>query len=137
MPQVSIITPVYNAASWLPATIASVRAQTLADWEQLLVDDGSTDDSIAIIQSAAAQDPRHRLLRTPMNSGPSAARNLALDSAQGRFIAFLDADDLWLPEKLAQCVEWMTSHSYSFIYHLDSANFSVRSWALICQSDIG
>ena len=117
MPLVSIITPVYNAARWLPETLASVRAQTLDDWEHILVDDGSKDSSIAIVEDAAAADPRVRLLRTPRNEGPSAARNLALDAARGRFIAFLDADDLWLPEKLARSVEWMTPLGYGFIYH--------------------
>ncbi len=117
MPLVSIITPVYNAARWLPETLASVRAQTLTDWEQILVDDGSTDASIAIAEAAAREDARFRPLRTPRNLGPSAARNLAIDAARGRFIAFLDADDLWLPEKLARSVEWLTAHRYSFIYH--------------------
>lgn len=117
MPLVSIITPVYNAARWLPETLASVRAQTLTDWEQILVDDGSTDDSAAIVTAAASDDSRFHLLHAQRNGGPSAARNLALDAARGRFIAFLDADDLWLPEKLARSVEWMTAHDYDFIYH--------------------
>lgn len=117
MPLVSIITPVYNAARWLPETLASVRAQTLTDWEQILVDDGSTDNSAAIVEAAAREDARFRPLRTPRNLGPSVARNLAIDAARGRFIAFLDADDLWLPEKLACSVEWLTAHGHSFIYH--------------------
>lgn len=117
MPLVSIITPVYNAARWLPETLATVRAQTLTDWEHILADDGSSDDSVGIAEAAAAEDPRIRLLRTPYNAGPSAARNLALEAAQGRFIAFLDADDLWLPQKLARAVEWMTTNDYEFIYH--------------------
>ena len=117
MPLVSIITPVYNAARWLPETLATVRAQTLTDWEQIFVDDGSTDGSPAIVEAAAAEDPRFRSLRTLRNAGPSAARNQALDAARGRFIAFLDADDLWHPEKLARSVEWMTTHGYGFIYH--------------------
>ncbi len=117
MPIVSIITPVYNAARWLPETLNSVQSQTLTEWEQILVDDGSTDGSQAIIQRAARNDPRVRYLSTSRNAGPSRARNLALDSARGHFIAFLDADDLWLPEKLARSVEWMTRHKYGFIYH--------------------
>jgi glycosyltransferase involved in cell wall biosynthesis len=117
MPLVTIVTPVYNAARWLPETIATVLAQTLPDWEQILVDDGSTDDSREIIKAAAAKDSRFRLLCTAGRKGPSMARNLALDAAQGRFIAFLDADDVWHPEKLARSVEWMTTHGYGFIYH--------------------
>jgi glycosyltransferase involved in cell wall biosynthesis len=114
---VSIITPVYNAAPWLGEMLASVRAQTLTDWEQILVDDGSSDNSVSIAEAAAQQDARFRLIRTPRNMGPSSARNLAIEAARGRFIAFLDADDLWLPEKLARSVAWITSRGYSFIYH--------------------
>ena len=117
MPIVSIVTPVYNAARWLPQMVASVRAQTWTDWEHLLVDDGSTDESPAILEAAAAADERVRLLRTRRNEGPSSARNLALDAARGRFIAFLDADDLWLPEKLARSLEWMKEQRFGFIYH--------------------
>ena len=117
MPLVSIVTPVYNAARWLPETVAAVRAQTLTDWEQILVDDGSTDGSLATVEALAAEDPRFRSLRSSGRLGPSAARNLALDAARGRFIAFLDADDLWHPEKLARSVDWMTTHGYGFIYH--------------------
>jgi teichuronic acid biosynthesis glycosyltransferase TuaG len=116
-PRVSIITPMFNAARWLPETLASVRAQTMADWEHLIVDDGSTDESPAIVEAAARADSRIRLARAPRNLGPSAARNLAIDAARGRFLAFLDADDLWLPEKLERSVEWMTKRSYGFIYH--------------------
>lgn len=117
LPLVSIVTPVYNAARWLPETLAAVAAQTLNSWEHLLVDDGSTDNSAVIAQEAAARDPRIRLLHTQGREGPATARNLALDAARGRFIAFLDADDLWSPEKLARSVEWMTAHGYAFIYH--------------------
>lgn len=117
MAVVSIVTPVYNAARWLPETLASVRAQTFTDWEHLLVDDGSTDGSLAMLEAAEREDPRIRVLRTPSNSGPVAARNLALSAARGRFVAFLDADDLWLPEKLARCLNWMRGHDYEFVYH--------------------
>lgn len=114
---ISIITPVYNAARWLPKTLASVRAQTYSNWEHIFVDDGSTDSSRAIIEDAAREDSRIRLLRTPHNSGPSSARNIAIDAAQGRFLAFLDADDLWLPQKLMLSVVWITALNYDFIYH--------------------
>jgi glycosyltransferase involved in cell wall biosynthesis len=117
MPLVSIITPVYNAAPWLPETFASVCAQTFTDWEQILVDDGSTDGSLDMIEATAAEDPRFRWLRTSGRQGPAVARNTALEAARGRFIAFLDADDLWHPEKLARAVDWMTTHGYGFIYH--------------------
>ena len=117
MPLVSIVTPVYNAARWLEETLASVRAQTLTDWEHLLVDDGSTDGSPAIAEAAAREDPRIRVLRAGSKAGPAAARNLAIQAARGRFIAFLDADDLWLPEKLSRSVDWLTEHGYDLCYH--------------------
>ncbi len=117
MTLVSIITPVFNAARWLPENFATVRAQTLSDWEQIFVDDASSDGSVAMLQAAAARDARLRLLCMAGNAGPSAARNLALKQARGRFIAFLDADDLWHSDKLSRSVEWMTRHQYGFIYH--------------------
>ena len=117
MPLVSIITPVYNAARCLPETLASVQAQIFTDWEHILVDDGSKDCSIALMKAASRQDPRIRLLHTPRNSGPSVARNMGIQAASGRFIAFLDADDLWRPEKLACTIPWMIANHYHFIYH--------------------
>jgi glycosyltransferase involved in cell wall biosynthesis len=116
-PLVSIITPVYNSARWLEETLATVRAQTLTNWEQILVDDGSTDGSVEILEAAAAEDARFRVIKAGRNVGSPAARNMALDAARGRFIAFLDADDLWHPEKLYRSVEWMMDHGYGFIYH--------------------
>ena len=100
-PQFSIIIPCFNAAATLPDTLASLQAQTLTDWEALLVDDGSNDATPAIIAEAALADPRLRLLRNP-RKGPSAARNHAVTQALGQVIAFCDADDLWAPQKLAR-----------------------------------
>ena len=114
---VSIITPVFNAARWLPQTLDSVQAQTYSNWEHILVDDGSTDGSIELIEKVAQRDTRIRLMRTAKNGGPAVARNLAIQSARGRYIAFLDADDLWLPEKLARSVDYIEQNDYAFIYH--------------------
>jgi hypothetical protein len=94
VPAVSVITPAWNAAEFIRQTIDSVRAQTFADWELVVVDDGSTDDTVAIVQSYAALDPRVRLVRQA-NSGPSAARNRGMRVAAGDFFAFLDSDDTW------------------------------------------
>ena len=109
MPLVSVITPAYDAAEFLPDALRSVQTQTLSDWEHILVDDGSTDGSLELIQEAAAADPRIRLLRTQGRSGPARARNQGLECASGKYAAFLDADDLWLPQKLKHCVAWMKS----------------------------
>jgi teichuronic acid biosynthesis glycosyltransferase TuaG len=117
MPLVSIITPVYNTADTVLETVASVRTQTFSDWEHILVDDCSTDESAAVIEAASREDSRIRLLHMPVNTGPVIARNKAIETASGRFIAFLDADDLWLPQKLECCLEWMMRHGYDFIYH--------------------
>lgn len=108
-PRVSIITPAYNAGHYLRQTIDSVRRQTVADWEMLVVDDGSTDDTVAIVQGYAASDPRIRLLCQP-NAGPSAARNHAMRVARGAFFTFLDSDDQWLPEFLAHQLDVFAVH---------------------------
>ena len=117
MPLVSVITPVFNAFEFLPATFRSMQKQTLRDWEHILIDDGSTDGSLELMAEAAAADPRLRLVRTGIRGGPAKARNSGLQCVRGRYVAFLDADDLWLPEKLNRCVAWMKSANHSFIYH--------------------
>jgi glycosyltransferase involved in cell wall biosynthesis len=94
VPVVSIVTPAYNAASYIESAITSALRQTFADLEILVVDDGSTDDTAAIVARVASGDPRVQLLRQP-NRGVSAARNAAMRSARGRYFAFLDSDDLW------------------------------------------
>jgi glycosyltransferase involved in cell wall biosynthesis len=92
--------PVHNAADFLVQTIASVQAQSLPDWELLAADDGSSDGSAAILARLAAEDPRIRPLSTGGNLGAGGARNCAMEAARGRYLAFLDADDMWHPEKL-------------------------------------
>jgi glycosyltransferase involved in cell wall biosynthesis len=100
MPAFSIIMPCFDAAATLPETLAAITAQTDPDWELICVDDGSCDETCAIVVAAAFRDPRVRLLRNP-GKGPSAARNHgALVMAQGDILAFCDADDLWAPGKL-------------------------------------
>jgi glycosyltransferase involved in cell wall biosynthesis len=107
VPRVSVITPVWNAADTLAATVASVQAQSLPDWEMLLVDDGSSDGSRALAERLAAGDGRIRVLGWGDNRGAAAARNAGIRAARGRHIAFLDADDLWRPEKLAVQLDYM------------------------------
>ena len=96
-PRVSVITPARDAVATLPATIASVVAQTFTDWELVLVDDGSTDDTAAVARGA---DERVRVLRNERSTGPAAARNRAIREARGELIAVLDADDLYGPRYL-------------------------------------
>lgn len=106
-PLVSVLMPVFNAAAVLERAVASVRAQSLPDWELLIVDDGSADESAAVIAGCAADDARIHTLAQGRNTGAAAARNRALAMARGRYIAFLDADDAWLPEKLDRQVGMM------------------------------
>lgn len=111
-PVVSIITPFLNAEAFLGDAIASVRRQTLLDWELLLVDDGSTDGSLAIALAAADSDKRIRLIErsAESNRGAAAARNAGIAAARGNFVAFLDADDLFDADKLAEDVSLMRAN---------------------------
>ena len=116
LPSVSIITPAYNAARFLDATIRSVAEQSFSDWEMIVVDDCSPDETPAIAERWAKRDPRVRLIRMSKNAGPGAARNEALAEAQGRYVAFLDGDDLWRPQKLEVQISFMkeTGATFSF-----------------------
>lgn len=115
-PLVSVITPCHNSGRWLDAAIASVRSQTFADWELLVVDDGSQDDSIAIVRRHSARDARVRVERLEQPRGGAASRNHGLRLAKGRFVAFLDADDLWRPSKLERQLALMTATGAGFSY---------------------
>jgi succinoglycan biosynthesis protein ExoO len=99
-PRVSVIMANYNGARHLAEAIASVQAQTLSDWELILVDDASTDDSLGVALALAERDPRIRLVGQSRNLGPAAARNRALDAARGAWIAVADSDDVMLPSRL-------------------------------------
>lgn len=107
---VSIITPAYQAARFVIETIESVRAQTYGDWELIVVDDHSSDDTSEIVERASRIDTRIRLVRQPANLGPVEARDMALRHSTGQFVAFLDSDDIWLPEKLERQLAFMSSH---------------------------
>ena len=101
MATVSVIMPAYNVAAYIGAAIESVRAQTVSDWELLVVNDGSTDTTYETVQRLAAGDERIRLL-TKSNGGISTARNMALAASRGEFLAILDSDDVWEPAYLAE-----------------------------------
>jgi teichuronic acid biosynthesis glycosyltransferase TuaG len=116
MPLISIITPSWNVEGLIGETIASVQAQTFSDWELLIADDCSTDNTAAVIESFAAKDPRVKLIRQPRNGGPALARQAAIEQAQGRFIAFLDSDDLWLPTKLERQIAFAREHRAALSY---------------------
>jgi GT2 family glycosyltransferase len=104
-PTVSVIMAVYNGAALLPETLASLRAQTLTDWELVAVDDCSKDDSVGVLE--ALGDPRVRVIRSEANGGPVVARNRAFAEARGRYVAGLDQDDISLPERFAKQVAYL------------------------------
>ena len=113
---VSIITPVFNAAPFLAAAIESVLAQSYPAWELLLVDDGSTDGSLAIAQEYARRYPTQiRSYTHPgqVNCGKSSSRNLGIEQAQGEYVIFLDADDVLLPDKVARQVGALRAHPHA------------------------
>ncbi len=99
-PLVSVIMPMHNAEAFVGAAIRSVQGQTVTDWELLAIDDSSTDESVTVAGDAAAADPRIRVLRNDGPGGAGPTRNVGIAAARGRYIAFLDSDDLWLPSKL-------------------------------------
>ena len=113
---VSIVTPVYNSEKYLEESMASVLAQTHENWEHILVDDCSSDSSAALIKSFQKKDPRIKYRRLEKNSGAGIARNRAIALAQGRYIAFLDSDDRWYPEKLEKQLRFMKQNDYHFTF---------------------
>lgn len=113
---VSIITSAYNAAEYIAETIESVLAQTYPKWEMLIVNDCSKDNTAEIVQSYAAKDNRIKLINLKQNSGAAFARNTAIQNSKGRYIAFLDSDDLWKKEKLAKQLAFMQQNGYAFTF---------------------
>lgn len=113
---VSIITPLHNSENFISKTIASVQAQTYHRWELIIVDDVSDDSSVEIVETFAEKDSRVRLIRLNKNSGAAVARNTAIEAASGRYIAFLDSDDMWLPNKLEVQLDFMQKHGHAFSF---------------------
>lgn len=120
---VSIITPVYNAARFIGETIESVINQSYQNWELILVNDCSTDNSVQIIEEWMNQDSRVTLYQLSENGGAAVARNKGLELAKGEFIAFIDSDDYWHKEKLTKQICFMKENQYQFTY----TNFNLIS----------
>ncbi len=114
---VSIITPTYNCAKFIEETIRSVQSQTYQNWEMIISDDCSTDNTLEVITPFLEADKRIKYICNERNSGAAITRNNALKVAQGKWIAFLDSDDLWLPEKLERQIDFMVKNKYAFSYH--------------------
>lgn len=115
-PVISVVMPVYNGEAFIAESIRSVMQQSFHDWELIVVDDASADSSVDLVQVLCAEDGRIRLIQLEQNSGAAVARNAAFESARGRYIAFLDGDDLWLPHKLERQLAFMeqTGATFSF-----------------------
>ena len=122
---VSIIMPSYNTAQYIADSIRSVQAQTYKNWELLIVDDCSSDNSDDVV-APFLSDARIHYLKNEVNSGAAVSRNYALREAKGRWIAFLDSDDLWQPEKLAWQILFMEKEnchiSYTYYQEIDEAS---------------
>lgn len=115
---VSIIVPVYNAEKYICETVECVRKQTYENWELLLVEDCSKDSTVAVLQEylEKVKDARVRLIRQEKNNGAARSRNRGLKEACGRYIAYLDADDLWVPEKLEKELAFMEGKQAAFAF---------------------
>lgn len=114
---VSIIVPVYNAGAYIKETISMVQAQTYGNWELLLVDDCSGDDSRQkILECMETGDGRIRLITKGRNEGAARARNTGIEASKGRYVAFLDADDLWMPDKLEKEFAFMREKQAAFVF---------------------
>ena len=110
---VSVIMPSYNTAKYIGESIESVINQTYPNWELIIVDDCSTDDTEGVVQGYLS-DSRIRFLKNEKNSGAAISRNYALREAKGKWVAFLDSDDVWLPEKLETQIAFMLENGYKF-----------------------
>jgi glycosyltransferase involved in cell wall biosynthesis len=114
---VTIVMPSYKCARFIEESIKSVQAQTYSNWELIVVDDCSNDGTVEIVLDFKKEDDRINLYQNATNSGAAVTRNTALKSAHGRWIAFLDSDDLWEPEKLERQIKFMLENNYAFSYH--------------------
>ena len=113
---VSIITPTYNSEKFISATIQSVQNQTYSNWELIIIDDCSIDKTVEIINKAIKSDARIKLHTLTKNSGTGVARNTGVEASKGRYISFLDSDDLWLPNKLERQLDFMKENNLAFTF---------------------
>jgi len=115
-PLVSIITAAYNAEKTLGETIQSVIRQKYQNWEMIIVDDGSTDQSVALIERIIAEENRIKLIKNEHNQGQAIARNIGLNKVHGKYITFIDSDDLWLDHFLKNTIELMEENPLPFVF---------------------
>lgn len=111
---VSIVMPAYNCSNFIRITLDSVLAQDYTNWEVIVVDDCSTDNTADVIKEYASRDARIKYNKTEVNSGAAISRNTAVDLATGKYMAFLDSDDVWYPKKLSKQINFMEQNNYNF-----------------------
>lgn len=132
MPLVSIITPCYNAQDFIARTIESVLNQTYQNWEMIIVDDLSIDKSLEILSKYALNESRVKIIKNDVNQGVGKSRNFAIHKAKGKYIAFLDSDDVWLSHKLEKQVKFMLKYavtiSYSSYLTIDENGISIGAF---------
>ncbi|MDM5209490.1 glycosyltransferase family 2 protein [Cytobacillus kochii] len=135
---VSIITPAYNCEKYISEAIESVLAQSYSNWEILIVNDNSTDNTEIIVNEYSQKDSRIKVINLNENSGAAVARNTAIENARGRFIAFLDSDDRWKRDKLKQQIGFMIEKKYGFTFteyeYIQDKNNSVEKTFKVPQS---
>lgn len=115
-PQISIIMPCYNAESYVSEAIASIQSQTFQEWELLVIDDASTDNSQSVVENLVVNDSRIQLFKNEKNLGAGLSRNVGLDHARGRYLVFFDADDICYPTKLEKQIHYMQKEQYAFVF---------------------
>ena len=113
---ISIVMPVYNAAAYLEKTIGSAQGQTCQNWELIAVDDCSSDNSFEMLRRMAEQDPRIHPVKQEKNAGAAMARNRGIQLAKGRYLAFLDSDDLWAEQKLEKELAFLKERQAAFVF---------------------
>lgn len=115
-PLVSVIMPAFNSAEYIEEAIKSVQDQTYANWELIVIDDASVDKTVPVVEGYTRHNPRIKLLKNLINKGTGAARNSGISAAQGTYIAFLDSDDLWLPNKLEFQLDFMQKYGQAMSF---------------------
>lgn len=113
---VTVITPTYNSERFIIETIRSVQKQTHSNWEMIIIDDCSSDNTVELVKKEQEKDNRIKLIQLEKNQGAAVARNTGMKKAKGKYIAFLDSDDMWLPNKLEDQIRFMEENDYAFTF---------------------
>lgn len=113
---VSIITPTYNSANFIAETVRSVQNQTHQNWEMIIIDDGSSDDTVAMVSELSRNEQRIKFFPLDNNVGPAKARNTGIENATGKYMTFLDADDIWFPDFIENSITTIQKTGIPFVF---------------------